>query len=203
MRSWLGTALLALVLAAAGEARADTDLENHLRDELRTATVGLREAQDQNAALTAKQKELTAQLAAAQAELDQLKAKAPSAAQQDQLASAEAAAKQSQDQVEQSRAMLDKWQTAYKQAADVARSRDAAARDFEVRFNRANSGLDQCVDKNGKLGKLAEELLDRMGNRSFWDDLGEDEPVTQIYRVKLENILQDYEDKVRDQKATK
>jgi hypothetical protein len=166
-----------------------------------TDAIALRDAQDQNAALSAKQKELGAELDAARAELEQLKSKPAPAADQDQLAAAEATAKQDQDELQQSRALLEKWQAAYKQAAEIARSRDAAAKDFEARFTRASGGLDQCADKNAKLGALAEELLDRLDHHSFVDDLIADEPVTKLDRVKLENLLQDYEDKIRDQKV--
>lgn len=192
-----------LAVAIAGKAwAADTDLDAKLRDQLRTTTMALREAQDQNATLTAKQAELTAQLAAANQQITDLKAKPPEKpADQGQLAAAQDAAKQSEAAAAQARAMLDKWQVAYKQAADVARARDAAAKDFEVRLKRSAAGLELCTSKNAALEKLGFEMLDKLGHRTLFTDFAETEPVTQIYRVKLENLLQDYRDKLRDQEV--
>jgi chromosome segregation ATPase len=201
--SSLAIAALGVLLAAAGHARAaDSDLEAHLREQLRATTIALRDAQDQNATLAARQKELTTQLTAAQQEIEQLKAKAGGGAgDADKVAAAEDAAAKSEEQLDQARALLEKWKTAYNQAADVARARDAAARDFETRFNRSSAGLTQCMEKNGKLETLAGELLDRIDKHTLLDDVIEGEPVTQIYRVKLENILQDYQDRLRDQEV--
>ena len=192
-------ALLLLGLTAAGPALADDDQLTRLKDALRDTVSALRDAQDQNAALTAKQTELTAQVAALQQTIDSLKAQqAGSASTAGQLADVQAAAKQTGDQLTQTQAALQKWEDAYNKILAIAKSRDAAARDYQARYGLASSQLGQCTSKNNGLEKLGTEMLGKVGHCSFGDFLGAHEPVTQIYRARLEALTDGYADKLRD-----
>lgn len=55
--------------------------------------------------------------------------------------------------------------------------------------------------KNLALYKLANEILTRYENFSLGNALSAKEPFVGLTRVKLENQVQSYEDKIRDQKA--
>ena len=195
-----GAAFLVLltVIMIASPARADDDM-SRLRDALRSAVSALRDAQDENASLTAKVGELSANLADRQKAIDSLKAQlATNAAAAAQIADAQNNAKQAQDQLSQTQAVLKKWQDGYDKAADIARSRDAAARSFELRYNQTAGQLNECSAKNEALEKLGTEMLGKVGRCSFGDFLAAHEPVTQIYRARLESLNEAYQNKLRD-----
>lgn len=201
---------LLLALGASDAAHADSDdPQARLREQLRRTTVELRNTQDENAALKAKQAEADRQQQELTAQVTQLKQQL---AQSDALAKQAADAKAQLDeatqhlqteeaQLEQERTNLAKWQAAYQQAADVARTRDADAKRLAASDADHTRRLDDCVGKNLALYKLGLEILDRYQNKDLGDVLGEAEPFTQLARVKLENQVQDYQDKLDDQKV--
>ena len=200
--SWR-TALLicAAALSLSSAQAADDDQLDRLKAALRDSVSALRDAQDENAALTAKQTELTAQLAAKQQELDKLKTQAAgSAATASQTAAAEAATRQLRDQLDQAQIALKKWQDGYNEAATIARTKNGEARDLGLRFNRASGQLSQCTAMNQKLESLGNEMLGKIGHCSFGDFLGDHEPVTQIYKARIEQLKEGYENTLRDQK---
>lgn len=57
--------------------------------------------------------------------------------------------------------------------------------------------------RNTELLKLGREILDRYGRKDFFDLVGGSEPFVQSSRVRLENLVQDYEDKLRAARFTK
>ena len=57
--------------------------------------------------------------------------------------------------------------------------------------------------RNAELLKLGREILDRYGRKDFLDLVGGTEPFVQSSRVRLENLVQEYEDKLRAARFTK
>jgi hypothetical protein len=197
LRRAFGSALLVLMLAgAAAPARADNDdPTTRLRAALKTATARIRELEDQNAQLTAKQAatdrdklEFTQKAAAADKELGALHQQ--TAADKAALDQASATQKQQGD-------AIAKWQASYNQAADAARSRDADAKRLDAVVGQLRPRVQSCEAKNGELYKIGEEILGLYDKKDFFD-LVAGEPVTKLKRVELENAMQDYEDKMRD-----
>ncbi len=208
-RLLLGVAL-ATLSSSLSPALADSDGEARLRDQLKKVIVQLREAQDEASALQAKQAAVDKQTQDFTAQIDALKqqlagAKGQSAGALDakkSLDAAETRAKAAEGQLAQLQTTLTKWQDAYKQAADVARTRDADAKSLAA----TNAGLQdqatRCVAKNVALYKTASEILDRYAHIGWDDVLEQKEIFTQHARVELENQVQDYDDKLRDQKLS-
>jgi len=56
--------------------------------------------------------------------------------------------------------------------------------------------LATCGEHNVKLIKAAHELLDRYEHKGTWATLFKEEPVLQFKSVEMENIVQDYQDKI-------
>jgi chromosome segregation ATPase len=189
-------AMLILTLAGAVPARADSDdPQARLRAALKTATMRIRELEDQNAQLTAKQAaadrdklEFSQKAAAADKELGALHQQ--TAADKAALDQASATQKQQGDSIA-------KWQTSYNQAADTARTRDADAKRLDAVVGQLRPRVKSCEAKNGELYKIGEEILGLYDKKDFFD-LVAGEPVTKLKRVELENAMQDYEDKMRD-----
>lgn len=71
---------------------------------------------------------------------------------------------------------------------------DAKLKDELIEFGRV---------RNAELFKLGGEILDRYGRKDFLDLVGGSEPFVQSSRVRLENLVQDYEDKLRAARFTR
>jgi hypothetical protein len=61
--------------------------------------------------------------------------------------------------------------------------------------------LDDRDRKNFELFKLGNEILKRYEKFGLGDALAAREPFTGITRVKLQNLVQDYQDKLADQRV--
>lgn len=62
------------------------------------------------------------------------------------------------------------------------------------------SELDSCENKNIKMYQATRDMLKDYGRQSLWARLVQAEPVFQFKSVELENIIQEYEDKLVEQK---
>jgi hypothetical protein len=191
-------ALLILSLAGVVPAKADDNgPEARLRAALKTATARIRELEDQNAQLQAKQSaaerdrlEFTQKAAAADKELAELRKQGEA----DKAALDQAAA------MEKSQgASIAKLQEVYDKTSQALTSRDADAKRLDAVVARLRPQLQSCEAKNARLYKIGEEVLDLYDKQDVFD-LASREPITKIKRVEIENAIQDYEDKMRDNK---
>lgn len=62
--------------------------------------------------------------------------------------------------------------------------------------------IGSCADKNQKLYALNLELLDLYENKGVWDALLQKEPVTQLKRVEVENIVEGYKERNHAERAS-
>ena len=193
--------LLLLALLAAAPARADDEADK-LRAMLRQATVQLRQLQDQNATLQAKQAQdarekldLTQKLAAAGQENDTLRQQIKADEElRPKLAAATSAA-------EAERGNVAKLQAAYQELGTAAKARDAEATQLDGTLADTRKRLIDCQDKNAQLYQLGIQALDLSDKKGFFSRLATNEPATGLLRVKLENLAQDMEDKMQDNKV--
>jgi chromosome segregation ATPase len=196
MRRAAFAGLLLFAMLGAGSAHADqSDAETRLRAALKTASARIRELEEQNATLTAKQadadrdKQAMTQKAA---EDDKTLAELHKQTDADRAALDQAAATQHQQQDS-----IAKWQASYDDAAEKARTRDADAKQLDTVLGRMRPRLQGCEAKNAALYRLGEDVLDLYDKKDFFDIVTR-EPVTKLKRVELENVMQGYEDKLRD-----
>jgi hypothetical protein len=198
MRRAAVASLLFVSLIGAGPAWADqSDAETRLRAALKTATGRIRDLEEQNATLSAKQADADREKQAITqkaAEDDKALAELHKQTDADKAALDQAAAAQHQQQDS-----IAKWQTSYNEAADKARTRDADAKQLDEVLGRMRPRVQSCEAKNAALYKLGEDVLDLYDKKDFFD-MVTGEPVTKLKRVELENTMQDYEDKMRDNK---
>ena len=179
-------------LTGAALAQQQESPESRLRAALRQTTIQLRDQEDQNATLQAKQSE---------AERDRLALSQKLDADEKELAAlrrqAQTGVAASQQEIDADKKTLAQWQTAYNNAADIARTRDADAKRFDAELTKLREQLRLAEDKNQQLYKLGHEILDLYDSKDFGSMLAAAEPVTKLKRVEYENIMQDYEDKLR------
>ena len=62
--------------------------------------------------------------------------------------------------------------------------------------------LSACVDRNASLYKLNSEVLTHFEHESAWGRLARAEPFTQIKKVQLENLVDDYRVRAKEQRLT-
>lgn len=93
-------------------------------------------------------------------------------------------------------------------AATETRAKELAAtlQDTETRLTSRLATRDKelsvCTADNQKLGALSKELLSRYADKGMWDAMLVREPLTQIKRVELENLVQQYDDRITESSVT-
>ncbi len=195
-------ALIFLVLIAFGAlalapARAQDDIEARLREALRTSTTQMRDAQDQLAAVQAKEAEAERQNASLRQQLQALGgAGSARPAQADNSGLRRAIAEFNTKLAAQNEAIA-KWKAAYDDL--VAHQPDQKAIQAQLDDLTKRNAVLQA--KNDALFKTANYILDRYAHINFSDVMNTREPFVGSARVDLENEVQDDRDKILDQRA--
>ena len=165
-------------------------LEDRLRDQLRSTLNELHQLQDQ-------QTSLQAQKAAAEQERDALKAELAQAqaklAHAGESAAAKAQAQSLATEVAQYKAAAD-------QATGTAQQAQADRDKLQASLADSQKLLGVCEDKNAKLLKIGNEILDAYQQFDVGEAIAANEPFISIHRVKLENMAQDFDDRLREGK---
>jgi len=131
--------------------------------------------------LTAKVDALNKQVAADKAQLDSLEAK--------------------QKELDDTKDSLGKWKAAYEQIQTAAQKSEAERAKLASESIILKRKVEDRERKNIELFKTANEILTRYEKFGLGEALSAKEPFTGITRVKLENQVQDYQDKIADQRV--
>jgi len=188
------TKTFAIVLSLLLVARANAD-DARLKQMLQTLTGRLRAAEternnllsdkaqleQEKKTLTAKVDALSKQAAEDKAKLDALDAK--------------------QKELDDTKESLAKWKAAYEQIQTAAQKADAERAKFASESIILKRKVEDRERKNLELYKTANEILTRYEKFGLGEALTAKEPFTGITRVKLENQVQDYQDKIADEKV--
>ena len=200
MRIMLTALLLALPIAA----HADDTPEDRLRAALRQSVGEMRAAQDQAAQAQAQLVQAQSDLAAARAQLDAANAKlavpAKPAAKPEEVQQLQASLQAAQAQNAALQQELSRYQGAVTQAQTIARQKDQESRQAQAGLTSNTQALQTCKAANQKLIAVSEQVLNLWHDRSFlWVLRKSYEPFIGASKVDLENIVQDYDDKLRNQ----
>jgi len=188
--------VVALTVLSSTATRADTE-SDRLREALRSATAQSRSLEDQRAALQAK-------LTALEQERDRLKKQ--NEAYRAQVKEAEQAYRQAvrdfNDRLAERDESLEKWKSAYGEAASVARTKDAERIKFETEATALKASGKACVAKNAQLVKVSNDIVRQYEEMNPMEKIWHHEPVLGLKRVEHQNAAQDFRDKILDQKVT-
>ncbi|HTP73401.1 MAG TPA: hypothetical protein VML58_14365 [Burkholderiaceae bacterium] len=99
-------------------------------------------------------------------------------------------------QLAQARTRLEQQEGELTQLRTAAANRDGVLIALETRQQQQNERLNQCIDHNVALYRLGQQLLDRYRDKAIGESLAQQESVLQLGRVQLENLVQDYRDKL-------
>ena len=187
--------VVALTFLASVTARADAE-SDRLREALRNATAQSRALEDQRAALQAK-------LTSADQEREKLKKQ--NEAFRAQVKEAEQAYRQAvkdfNDRLAERDESMEKWKSAYGEAAAVARTRDAERAKFESEVTALRVSTKACVAKNAQLVKVGNDIVRQYEEMNVMEKLWHHEPVFGQKRVDHQNAAQDFRDKIIEQKV--
>ena len=195
---WLTTLFSSGILNAADQANS---AEERLRGMLRSTMLQLRDAQNQLATLQSAQAESDKQKQALSDRVDELikQAAADKDAATKTIADLNAKVTDQSAEVTQLKDALDKWKEAYNKAVEVANTKEAQRAKFESQAILLQRRVENDESKNLALYKLGKEVLDRYEKFGLGTAITAREPFVGITKVKLQNLVQDYSDKMLDQ----
>ena len=193
----------------ADDASAEASFQTRMRETLRNTMLQLNDAQNQIATLQAAQAQSDKDKADLQAKLDaangQLKALAQQAA-----ADRDTAAKQitalndetaaQKKQIAAYTAALAQWKVAYNQMSALAKNKEEKRAQLAADKIILQRLVDDRELKNAQLYKTGTEILDRYEKFSLGEALTAKEPFVGATRVRLQTLVQDYRDKLLDER---
>ena len=95
---------------------------------------------------------------------------------------------------------LAKWKAGYQKVEDTARAKEAERARLADKIVLLDRRVADYRRKNEELYKTGSEVLTRYEKFSLGDALTAREPFTRLTRVKIESLVQDYQDKLTDNK---
>lgn len=196
--------LLFLLLPLAVLTAAESDNgEARLRDALRSATLQLRAAESERSTLQTAQTTLTEENKALAARLEALKKEfaAERVAADKTIAGLKAQLAARAGEVAEARETAEKSDLAHRQATELAERRDAERAKLAAENLALQRLLADREAKNLALFQVGNEILTRYEKFSLGEALSAREPFVGRTRTKLENLVQDYADKLADQRV--
>lgn len=181
-----------------------------MRESLRTTMTQLQAAEAEKAALQAAQAESEQKIKDLTAEVESMKKKMAA----EKTASDKAVfdlnskiANQTQELAVQKQNLgklgetLEKWKVGYNQAAGLARSKESERARLQSKAIVLERTVADRETKNAELFRVANEILSRYENFGLGRALLAREPFVGVTRVKLENLVEGYRDRILDSKV--
>ncbi|MGF1655526.1 MAG: phage major capsid protein [Verrucomicrobiales bacterium] len=203
------TALLLITIIWAlgldrSHAQGDLASENtKLREALRNTTLQLRSAQEDAAIATAALEQRDAENVRLNERLEEIMAarireQDDTSARIKDLENQLATASKNLQALSQN---LLKWQNAYEEAAKVAREKEGARIQAEIKAAALEVTVSNLQRSNNELYQTGKEILDRYEKFGLGTALTAREPFVGTTRVRLQTLVQDFGDKLDDQRA--
>jgi nucleotide-binding universal stress UspA family protein len=196
--------ILVILLGSHSAIRAaeEATVESKLRDGLRNVMVQLRDAQNQVATLQATQ-------ATNEQKIKELTAKADALAKQavaDRNTSTNMLAEVNTKLAEQTtvnqglQAAIDKWKRSYAELTAFTQKKEIERAKLADRVIKLDRQVQDQQFKNIAMYKLGVEILDRYEKFGLGEAVLAREPFVGATRVKFQNLIQDSQDKLVDQR---
>lgn len=202
--------LLLLPLAALPlQAQEISPAEQRLRETLRTTMLQLRTAQTERANLQADKIQNEARIQQQEADIAGLNKKITALnkdaateqeASKKTIAGLQAKGASQEAQIAQLKEALDKWKAGYAEAVKIAKDREALRAKAASKSVVLERKLAERERQNLALYETGSEVLERLQNFGLGTALAAREPFVGNTRVKLQNLVQDYGDRLRDSK---
>lgn len=196
----------AMAIASGATAQeAPNPVEARLRDTLRNTMLQLRNVEAERARLDAELQAIKAQsekkIKDLTTELDTTtKRGADEKALADKIIAEQKTTIAGQGtQIETLQKLLEKWKISHVQITDIARAKEAERSKLATKAIELQRTVDAREQQNIELYQLGKEIIERYENFALGRALLAREPFTGLTKVRLEEQIQDYKDKVQDQ----
>lgn len=182
-----------------------------LREQLRTVMLQLRTAQTDaanaqaaQAVAVAKNNELAAQLKKQEDSTAKIvkQGNTDKAAMQASITALESRLADREKRIILLNETLDKWKVGYEKAAGIARTKEDERAKLAAEIIVKQRIIADRERKNIALFNTSNEILDRYEGFAFGKALAAREPFIGITRVKVENLVQGYKDKILDNRLS-
>jgi chromosome segregation ATPase len=202
-------ALLLLATLPSLFAAAPADPNQRLREALRNSMLQLRSLETERATLQANQvinenkiKDLSAQLEKLNTQISRLTkdAIAEQATAKKEIDTLKLKLEARDKQVSQLNETLAKWKSGYNEVVKIAREREALRAEAVSKVVTTERRLAERERQNLELDPTGREILERLQGFGLGTAISAREPFIGLTKVKLQNYVQDYADKLQDQK---
>ena len=196
------TALLIFASMTSLHAAEVNPAEAKLREGLKNTMLQLRTVQGEKAVLEAAKVELEDKVAALTAQVETMgkQLAADKEAGDKRIAELTERVVARGNEVMQTQQELDKWKASQKEASSLAAKKESErAKLASEKIVLERKVADQQV-KNAEMFKIGSEILTRFEKFGLGTAIVAREPFVGLTRVKLQNLFQDYGDKLADQK---
>jgi Tfp pilus assembly protein PilX len=194
-----------LLFSAAAHAEEEVNpVEQRLREGMRTITLQLREAQNQTAAAQAAQAESERKIKELEAKLETLgkQAVADRNASANMISELKTKLEAENTTNVSYQAAIGKWKKSYSEVTALAAKKEAERVKLEAKSIKLERTVEDQKMKNIAMYKMGMEVLDRYEGFGLGDAVLAREPFVGTTRVKFQNLIQEYADKLADQRIS-
>ena len=196
-------ALAAALAVSSGTFAADSDSKvSREREMLRRTQQALHESEAQKGELSRGKLEAEQKLQTTSAELEKTQGVAKSAQGmlRTQLAAAEAARADLTAKLDEATRQLAAASAKQRETDGELTTRDAELKGVRQDLEKSRASGTACEAKNVKLYEYSQALVERYRSKGVWDAFKQKDPVLGISNVGVENVVQEYREKVASQK---
>ncbi|RYD81230.1 MAG: phage major capsid protein [Verrucomicrobiaceae bacterium] len=198
----IGGTLLLMLIGTLQAADQPNPAELRMREQLRSTTLQLRTIQGERDALNAAKTQLESEKKTLTEQVEKLtkESAAEKTAANKTIAEVEAKVAQQATEIAQLQESLEKWKKAHGEVSTVAQKKEAERGSLAAQKIELDRLVADQRRKNLEMFKIGNDILDRYKNFGLGTALGAREPFVGTTRVKLQNLVQDYKDKLAEQR---
>lgn len=205
------SAILFFAFATQLHAADAPDPSAKLREQLKATMLQLRSAQTDNANMQAAKLAAEAKVGDLETKVTDLSKRIETLTKQanaDKAANEESIAKLNKKLIDRDKLLadykeaLEKWKDGYQKAAAVARNKEDERAKLASEITDLKHTVADRETKNIALFNTANEILDRFQNYSLGKAIAAKEPFIGTSRVKVENLVQGYKNKIIDNRIS-
>jgi chromosome segregation ATPase len=175
--------------------------EQKMRETIRNTMLQLRDANAKLATVQAAQAETEEKLKELQGQLEELtkKSSAEKKAATQTIDDLQTKLAASELQVNHLTESLGKWKLGYAKLADYAKATEVKRAELASKIILLDRRIADQQVKNAEMYRLGNEVLDRYAQFGLGTAISAREPFVGVTKVKFQNLVQDYQNKLSDQ----
>lgn len=195
-----GLIIALLTLSTAGA--ADDSKNSREREMLRRAQEALRQSQTESSALAQGKSEAERKLEAAAAQLNSLRnsARSEQIGLRAKLKEASDSEASLSSQLATARQQLTELTAKQAETAIMLNEREMLLKHVQSDLDSSHAAGASCEAKNLQLYEYSQDLARRYEGKGVWTAMRQKEPVTGLGQVGMENLLQEYREKLASQR---